>query len=180
MEDNIIYHYKKTRKQQSLLFISMGIGCWIYIAGLYGFEIYTGSLVDSDFKKYWILGFGIISLIMFAIAIWHRKNPGIYEATITNERFIVDYPFYPKWSFDIKNSDIKRFEYRQALGHAGSGHLQHGVLMKDGSFHYISTNYGNNLKHMFKAIQQVNSEVIFPNKVNKKAFGFINKNYDSE
>jgi len=32
---------------------------------------------------------------------------------------------------------------------------------------------------MFKAIKQVNSQVIFPNKVNKKAFGFINKDYEA-
>jgi len=178
MQDNTIYHYKKNRKQQSLLFIRMGIACWFYIAGLFAFEYFSKNPISSDLKTYWTLGFGLISFVLFYVAWWHRKNPATYEATITTERFIVDYPFSPKWSFDIKISDINRFEYRQTLGHAGSGSVQRGVLLKDGQFHYVSMNYGNSLSDMFKAIKQVNPQVVFPSKVNKKVFGFINKNYD--
>ena len=79
MQDNVIYHYKKNRKQQSLLFIRMGIACWFYIAGLFVFEHFSKTPISPDLKTYWILGFGLISLALFYVAWWHRKNPAIYE-----------------------------------------------------------------------------------------------------
>jgi len=177
MHSKPIYHYTKTRKQTSLTYIRMGIACWFYIAGLFAYETLFNKTVAHDFKSYWIIGFSTASLLLFYIAWWHRKNPATYEATITKERFIVNYPFYQDWSFDISIADIKCFEYRRTLGHAGSGRLEHGILMKDGSFHYLSKNYGNNLKHMFEAVKSINPEVTFPSKVNIQTFGFLGKDH---
>jgi hypothetical protein len=157
----------------------MGIACWVYIAGLFLYEFFSGNAVSVNVKTYYILGFTLASLILFYIAWWHRKNPATYEATITTERFIVDYPSYPEWCFDVNIFNIKRFEYRQTLGHTGRGNSQQGVLMNDGSFHNISVNYGNNLNHMYKAVRQTNPEVVFPNSVNTKVLGFLKKDYDA-
>lgn len=164
MPSDVIYHYKKDRKKQSLLYIRMAVACLLYIAGLYGYEWLMDDLVSTEFKLQWILIFLLASLVLFAVAWWHRRNPATYEATITRERFVVDYPSYPDWSFDISIADIERFEYRQSIGQAGRGVLQHGVLLKNGDFHHISMNYGNSLNKMYKAIQSINPEITFPSK----------------
>jgi hypothetical protein len=146
--DEFIYHYKKNRQQQSRLFIRMGIACWVYIAGLYGYEIILDKTVPDDLRLIWLGAFSVSSVILFYVAWWHIKNPATYEATISNDRFIVSYPSVAGWSFDIKISDIKRFENRLTLSHAGVGIMQHGVLLKDGSFHHIPMNYGTSINKM--------------------------------
>ncbi len=88
------------------------------------------------------------------------------------------YPGSTMWSFDIKISDIKRFEHRNTLSHAGKGIGESGALLNDGSFHEISMNYGNNINDMYEAVKTINPNVTFPKKVNKKVFGPLDKNYD--
>ena len=52
--------------------------------------------------------------------------------------------------------------------------------MKDGCFHHISMNYGDNIRDMYNAVKAVNPDVVFPYKVNTKAQGLgINKDYDT-
>ncbi len=174
----VVYHYKKNRKQQSLTYIRMGIACWVYIAGLYGYEFYFDETVETQFRLIWVAVFSIASAILFYIAWWHRIHPATYEAIITRERFIIDYPGSSEWSFDIKISDIKRFEHRNTLSHAGRGIGQHGVLLKDGTFHDICMNYGSSINKMYKAIHTIDPNITFPKKVNKKISGFLVKDYD--
>jgi len=179
MEDDVIYHYKNNRKQQSKTFIRMGVVCWIYLAGLYGYEHFFNEIVSDQFRSTLIGTFSTSSVIMFYVAWWHISHPATYQATITKDRFIVDYPAVADWSFDIKVADIKRFENRNTHSHAGEGIMQHGVLLKDGSFHHISMNYGNNINKMHKIIKSINPDIHFPKKVNVKAFGLFPKDYDA-
>ncbi|EDM29119.1 hypothetical protein LNTAR_14922 [Lentisphaera araneosa HTCC2155] len=174
----VIYHYKKDRKQRSKLFINMGAACWLYIAGLYGYEHFAKTSVPENLRSIWIISFSLVSLILFYIAYWHRTHPATYEAIITTERFTVHYPGSEQWSFDVKIPYIKRFEHRNTLSHAGEGIGQSGILLNDGSFHQISINYGNNLKKMHKAVQSLKDDVTFSNKVNKKVSGPLSKDYD--
>lgn len=173
-----IYYYKRDRKQRSIIFINMGVACLAYIAGLYGYEYFFNNAVSDDFKKIYIMVFSVSSVILFYIAWWHRTHPATYEASITAENFVVNYPESTMWSFNIKVADIKRFEYRNTLSSAGQGIGKAGVLLNDGSFHEISVNYGNNIKKMYLAIKTVNPDVTFSNKVNKKVSGIITKDYD--
>ncbi len=173
-----VYYYRQTRKQRSRIFINMAVACLLYIAGLYGYESLLNKSVSTDFKALYISIFSIASAILFYIAWWHRTHPAVYEAVITKERFVVKYPGSSKWSFDIAVIDIKRFEHRNTLSSAGEGIGQSGVLLKDGSFHEISMNYGNNINKMHKAVCSINSDIPFPSTVNKKVSGFLSKDYD--
>lgn len=174
-----IYYYKRDRKQRSRVFINMGISCLVYIAGLYGYESYSGNQVSEQIRTIYISAFSIASVILFYIALWHRKHPAVYEAFITTERFVVRYPESSMWSFDIKVADIKRFEHRNTLSAAGSGIGKTGVLLNDGSFHEISMNYGNSIKEMHQAIKTINPKITFPHSVNQKISGPISKDYDN-
>ena len=178
MTTDILYSYKKTRKQRSWLFINMGVACLLYIAGLYGYEYDTNTRVTEDFSVIYVSAFSVASLILFSIAWWLRRYPATYEAIITSQRFIVRYPNSSQWSFDVSVADIKRFEHRNTLSHAGRGIARTGVLLIDGSFHEICMNYGNNIKDMYNAVKSVKSDVTFPTKVNQKVQGLINKDYD--
>jgi len=178
MTSDVIYSYKKTRRQRSWLFINMAVACLLYIAGLYGYEHYANTRVAEDFRVIYVAAFSVASLVLFAVAGWLRTHPATYEAVITSERFIVNYPNSTIWSFDIAVSDIKRFEYRNTLSHAGKGIARSGVLLNDGNFHEICMNYGNNIKDMYKAVRTVKTDVTFPTKVNQNVQGLLSKDYD--
>lgn len=178
MEPGVTYHYKKDRKQRSRIFINMGVACFVYIAGLYGYEYFFNKTVPESMRSIFIITFSISSIILFYVAWWHRRHPATYEAIITRDRFFVNYPGSRRWSFDIKVSDIKRFEHRNTLSHAGKGIGETGVLLNDGSFHEICMNYGNNVNKMYSAIKSINPNVTFSKKVNKKISGPLSKDYD--
>ncbi|WDE95814.1 hypothetical protein PQO03_08810 [Lentisphaera profundi] len=179
MESNNIYHYKKNRKQQSKIFINMAVACLIYIAGLYGYEHYLNKTVPENTRNIFIIAFSISSVVLFYVAWWLRAHPANYEAIITVDRFIVKYPDSTHWSFDVKISDIKRFEHRNTLSHAGSGQGASGILLHDGNFHEICMNYGNSINKMYDAIQSIDPNITFPKKVNKKISGLITKDFDN-
>ena len=179
MVPEAIFHFKKSRKQQSKIFINMGVACLVYIIGLYGYEHFLNKTVSENFRNIYIAAFSISSAILFYIAWWLRTHPASYEATITTDRFIVNYPGSTKWSFDVKVSDIKRFEHRNTLSHAGKGIGASGILLNDGTFHEICMNYGNNINKMYEAVKSINPNVTFPKTVNKKVSGPLSKDYDS-
>lgn len=157
----------------------MGVVCWFYIVGLYGYESFSNEAVSDQFRLAWVGVFSLASVFLFYIAWWHATHPATYEATITKERFFVNYPDVPEWSFDISVSDIKRLEYRNTLSPAGKGIMQRGVLLKDGTFHRITLNYGINLNKMHRALQSINPNIAFPSKVNMKVSGpLFAKDYD--
>jgi hypothetical protein len=164
MKNNRIYHYKMNRKKRSRLFIRMGFTCLVYIAGLYVYETYSERVVSENFRSIYIYLFSFCSLVLFYIAWWHLKNPAIYEAIITPQRFIVRYPDSPQWSFDVSISDIERFEYRQLDSHTGRG-----IVMKSGEFHKIVMNYGNSVNKMHAAIKGTNPDVTFFKEINKRS-----------
>lgn len=179
MTEQILYQYIKTRAERSKLFICMGLFCWVYVAILLLYEKYGSKPVPHDLRLAMLIVFPVASVILFLIALWHRRNPATYRAIITPERFTVEYPGADAWSFSVRVADIKRFENRQTLGHAGKGIVQHGLLMEDGSFHHITMNYGNSIRDMYKAVASVKPEVTFPYKVNLKTRGLgLDKDYD--
>lgn len=178
MELGVIYNYKKSRKQRSIIFVNMGVACLFYIAGLYGYEYIYSKSFPEHLRSIYIIAFSVSSAILFYVAWWQRTHPATYEAIITTDRFIVNYPGSSKWSFNVKISDIKRFEHRNTLSHAGQGVGESGILLNDGRFYEISMNYGNNIKEMYMAIKSINPEVTFPKTVNKKVFGGLSKDYD--
>mgnify|MGYP003642787699 CR=1 FL=1 len=167
MKNNRIYHYKMNRKKRSTLFIRMGLACLAYITGLYVYEIYSGQVVSENFRAIYIYSFSFCSLVLFYIAWWHLKNPAIYEATVTPQRFIVRYPDSSQWSFDVSISDIERFEYRELHSRAGRGIAACGIVMKSGEFHEIVMNYGNRVNKMHAAIKGINPDVTFFKKINR-------------
>ncbi len=178
MQADAIYYYQKSRKQRSITFINMAVACLVYIAGLYAYEYYTDKPVSENFKLIYISAFSISSIILFYVAWWHRKNPATYEAIITTDRFFVHYPGSQQWSFDIKVADIKRFENRNTLSHAGRGIGESGVVLKDGRFYEICMNYGSNINEMYAAVKTVRPDITFPKRVNKKVEGLLSKDYD--
>lgn len=182
MENHIkaekIFHYQKSRKKHSRTFINMGVMSLLYISGIYGYEHFQGQIIDDNTKNICIISFSIASIILFYIAWWLRTHPAEYEAIITHERFIIRYPESAQWSFDIKIADIKRFEHRNTLNHAGRGIGKSGVLMNDGRFYQISMNYGGNINKMFKAVKSIKPDVTFPKRVNLKISGPLSKDFD--
>jgi hypothetical protein len=179
MKADVVYCYKKSRKKQSRTFLNMALLCLIYIAAIYGYEYWFGKTFPEDLRSICIIAFSIASIILFYVTWWLRTHPATYDAIITAERFVINYPGSSQWSFDIKVSDIKRFEHRNTLSHAGSGISKSGVLLNDGSFHEICMNYGGNINKMYKAIKSVNSNVVFPKRLNKKVYGPIEKDYEN-
>ncbi|MCC4284698.1 hypothetical protein LL273_13275 [Marinobacter salarius] len=180
MTEHVLYHYSKTRKQRAKLFVRMGVVCWVYVIALLLYEEFGEQSVPESLCLATLIVFPVASVILFLIARWHIRNPATYRAVITPERFLVEYPKSEQWSFSVNVADIKRFENRQTRSHAGKGIPEHGILMKDGSFHHISMNYGNNIRDMYNAVKAVNPDVVFPYKVNTKAQGLgINKDYDT-
>lgn len=179
MNTDIKYHFKKSRKQRSKTFRNMGVACWLYIVGLYVYEEYGSHEVSETFRLIYVGIFAAASIVSFYIMWWHLKNPATYEAIITKDRFIVNYPSSEQWSFDVSISDIKRFEYRKSLSHAGEGITDHGILLKGGTFHHISMNYGNHINEMYDAVKSLNTDVTFPKKTNKRVeHGPFRKDYE--
>lgn len=174
-----LFHFKKTRKQRAWLFINMALMCWLYIGILFGYEYVEQTRVAEPTRQIVLWVFFIASLLLSYIAWWHRRHPATYEAIVTTDRMKVRYPGSDSWSFDIAINDIKRFEVRRSLSHAGQGIQQHGVLLKDGSFHHVSMNYGVSLGKIHKAVQKVRPEVPFPTKVNQRVEGPLSKDYDN-
>ncbi len=169
MENTHLYHYKMNRRKRSTLFIRMGLACLAYIAGLYAYEYYSGKVVVENFRSIYIYSFLISSLVLFYTAWWHLRNPATYVATITSQRFIVNYPGSSQWSFDVSISDIVRFEHRRLHSRAGRGIAESGIVMKSGEFHEIVMNYGNRINKMHATIKDINPNITFSKKVNKKA-----------
>ena len=134
---DLIYHYKKSRKQQARLFIRMGLFCWLYVAAMFGYEAYAQQHLPETLRLAMLIAFPVASAILFLIAWWLISHPAEYEASITQDRFVVSYPGSEIWSFSVSVADIQRFENRQELGHAGAGIMQHGIVLKDGRFHHI-------------------------------------------
>ncbi|MEE2730661.1 MAG: hypothetical protein VYA55_07535 [Pseudomonadota bacterium] len=175
-----LYHYKKSRRQQARLFIRMGVFCWLYVAALFGYEAYAQQTLPEDLRLAMLMAFPLASGVLFLIAWWLIAHPADYEATITRDQFEVRYPGSEHWSFSVSVADIKRFESRQTLSHAGPGIMEQGIVLKDGRFFHISMNYGNHIGDMYKAVKSVNPEVTYPARVNRKAQGLgINKDYDA-
>jgi hypothetical protein len=166
-----IYHFKKTRAQRSIVFFSMSASCALYAAGLFVFESVTGEHISSDFKFQWVLGCTLIGLILSAVGVWHMRNPATYEAKVTDKQFSISYPFSESLSFCVLLDDIVRFEYRQSVGHAGSGIPRHGIFMRSGQFHDISMNYGNNINDMHKAVTSIKPNIPFYKKTDGRGHG---------
>lgn len=177
MSDSIKFHYKKSRAQRSIKFFSMATMSVIYIVGMKVYEHWNNTLVSEPTRSivFWV--FSVSALLLVLIGIWHLRNPATFEAIVTTHRMKITYPGSKQWSFDIALSDIKRFEYRKTVSHAGDGILNHGVLLKDGTFQHISMNYDLNIKTLFEAVQGQRPNISFPNTVNKKVEGFLAKDY---
>lgn len=188
--NKILYHVERTRKQVSRVLFNMGIGCWVYIVGFYIYDNYSNTPTFlGDDGHIVISAFVGASIILFAFAIWHLRNPATYSVTVTSERFIIHYPGSKKWSFDVAIADIKRFEHRNTLSHAGQGHPEVGVLLKNGKFHHISLNYfngtgkfsdlitGGPVGEMHRAVQQINPDITYPKAMNTKVEGFLKRDY---
>ena len=180
MDTEAIYHFKKTRRQQSRLYFRMAGMCWFYLLCLFGYEFYLAEPVAEDLRLAMYWGFSIASFVLVLIGWWHLERPGYFEVTLTRETLKVHYPDSENWSFECRVEDIKRFEHRRKRDHAGKSPLESGVLLKDGNFHHISMNYGNSLKDIFKAVKSINPEVTFPSSVNTRYEGLgFDKDYKS-
>ncbi len=177
--NNLLYQYSKSPKKQAIVYINMGVMCWVYVLGFYLYQIKHSPSTPESLSTIFYTVFPLASLILFLIARYHFKHPGVYSATITKDYFTVIYPDSKQWSFKVKTPEIKRFEHRQTLSHAGKGIGKSGVLLKDGSFHEICLNYGPNMNKMYRAVKSIYPEVMFPKTVNKKVSGFLEKDYDN-
>ena len=171
MESKPVYHFRKTRKQQSRLYFRMAVMCWVYIIGLFAYEAYYDTTVQEDFRMATLWGLSIASAVLALIGFWHRRNPDYFEVLITPQTLTVRYPGSESWSFECRIEDIKRFEHRRAHSHAGKSPLESGVLLNDGCFHHISMNYGNSLNDIYKAVKSVKADIEFPSAVNTKFSG---------
>lgn len=171
MNSDPIYHFRKTRRQQSRLYFRMAGMCWFYLLCLFAYEFYFAEPVAEDFRLAVYGGFSIASVILVLIGWWHLERPGYFEILVTRELLKVHYPDSDSWSFECRVDEIKRFEHRRKHDHAGKSPLESGIVLKDGSFHHISKNYGNNLKDLFRAIKTVNPEVTFSSRVNTRYQG---------
>lgn len=172
-----LYHFRKSRKQRSWLFINMALMCCLYMAAIVISERFVTTPLADQTKTIMLAGFASASVVLLVIAWWLRRHPAVYEALITTERFRVHYPGSKQWSFDLPVVDIKRFEHRQTLSHAGSGIVSIGVLTFDGVFHPIPMNYGNNINKMYRAVKKVRPDVTFPSRVNTRVEGILERDY---
>ena len=161
-----LYYFKRDRNQQAKIFINMAIACLLYLVGLYSYAYLAAHSLSEQFITVCTSVFTIAIVILLLVAIWYRKHPACYEAMITNERFIVRYPHSSMWSFDVSINEIKCFEHRNTLSHAGSGIAQSGVVLDDGRFVEISMNYGANINKMYQAVKTIKPSVTFSKTVN--------------
>lgn len=189
--ERILYQVKRTRNQKAQVLINMGLACLFYVAAFYAYEWYTDSVLIAGTDRLLVdVSLAGASIILFAFAFWSRRNPATYSAIITSTRFKIDYPGSKQWSFDVAIDDIKRFESRATISHAGSGIVKTGVLLKDNTFHHICLNYfngtgsfrdlfgGGPIADMYKAVKQINPSVSFPKTLNKKVEGFLKRDYE--
>lgn len=172
MQEEYLYHYKKTRKQRSLLFIRMGALSLFYIVALFLVEAYTQIQIPDTTHNVMVASFSIAAAVLFYIGWWHIKNPATYEAYITAQVLSVDYPGSDSWSFRVRICDIAKIEHRQSHSSGGKSIVDTGVVMKNGDFHKISMNYGNNINTMFKALKSINPDMEFPKTINTRYFLF--------
>ena len=177
MNTDVIFHFSKTRAQRARKFIYMALMCWVYIGAITLYSKFGAQALPASFVDISYLVFSLSSIILIAIAAWHHRHPAVFEAVLTDQRLIVRYPGSKQWSFDVAIDDIKRFEYRQTLSHAGDGIPQHGIVLKDGTFHHCSMNYDLNLNTLHKAVQQIRPDVEFPKTVNKRIEGPFKRPY---
>lgn len=177
MNPTPLYHFRKTRKQRAWLFINMALMCWLYMAGVWFFEPLVGKVMPAVTGLIMLTAFAVASVVLLALAWWLRCHPAVYEAMVTTQRLRIDYPGSQQWSFDVSLADIKRFEHRKTLSHAGSGIARSGVLLRDGTFHPIPMNYGNNINKMYRAVKQVRPQVTFPRRVNTRVEGLLERDY---
>ena len=175
MPDEYLYHFRKTRKQRSSLFIRMGVVSLGYIAALYLFEHYTDFNIPEDVHYIMVTAFSLASIILFYVAWWHIKHAATYEAYITCKEFSVSYPSVVSWSFKVNIEDIDRIEHRQTYSSSGKSIVSTGVVMKNEDFHKISMNYGNSVNKMFKALKSLNPEITFPKTIKKSFYLFGKK-----
>lgn len=150
-----------------MLYIRLGIGLIVYVIILLYIENYTKINVPKDMSDILLIAFPIISIILFLIALWHFKNPAIYEAIVTQEYFSVVYPGSKQSSFKLKVADIDKLEHRGSHG-GGGRYIELGVVMKNDDFHHLSVNYGNNANNIYKALIKVNPKITFPKRANIK------------
>ncbi|WP_462159115.1 hypothetical protein [Pseudoalteromonas sp. GB56] len=172
-----VYYYGKTRAQRALKFIAMATVSLLYIVILFGYEHYTGEQLPQDFRSECIWAFCISALVFFFVALWHIKHPAKFEAILTPQRLIVRYPSQDTWSFNVAVADIKRFEHRQSLSHAGKSIGQQGIVLIDGTFHHISMNYDLNINELFKHVRKIKADITYPKKVNTRVEGLLERDY---
>ncbi len=166
-----IYRFRKTRRQQAWQLVLGAFVLWGFIGSGLWYESLTGDSLPPEFRFWSALGLGVAGAISLVAALWCLRHPAEYLAEVTHERLLVQHPGSRDWCIDVPVAEIKRFEYRRTHSPGGEGILQHGVLLHNGEFHHINMNYGVSLKRLYKAAKQVNANVTFPSKVNKRMFG---------
>ncbi|MAF97234.1 MAG: hypothetical protein CMH26_01205 [Micavibrio sp.] len=171
-----LYEYEKSLKQRAIIFFNMCAMSLLYLAGIVGYDIYKPGAMPEDLVFWSKIIFSIAAIITLIIGIKARKSDKIYRAIVTTDRLIIEYPDVEQWSFDLPLKDIKRFEKRQALGGGGPGIIHDGILMKDGTYHEISVNYGVSIGKMLKAVQRIHPDIEQRKTINKSAPGI--KDYD--
>jgi hypothetical protein len=175
MTEEYLYHFKKTRKKESKLFIRMGVASLGYIVVLYLVEHYSDFVIPEDVHNIILIVFSLASVILFYIGWWHIKNPATYEAYITSKVFSVSYPEVELWSFKVNIEDINKIEQRQNHSSGGKSILNVGVVMNNSDFHKISMNYGNSVNKMFKILKSIKPEITFPKTVKTSYYLFGKK-----
>jgi len=68
MNNEILYHYQKTRRQQSKSFSRAALFCLLYIAGLYAYEYLFDKRVPEDFRSVFIISLSVASLVLLLVA----------------------------------------------------------------------------------------------------------------
>lgn len=178
MSANNVFYFGKTRKQRAMKFVYMALMCWFYIGLAFANEKYKWVEVPAPTLNIANICFSVVSAILLYIAWWHKRHPAKYEAILTQSRLIIRYPGSDLWSFDVAVKDIKRFENRQTLSHAGRGIPDQGVLLNDGTFHVITLNYDLSISDLHKAVRRLRPDVTYSKLVNKNVEGFLSKDYD--
>jgi hypothetical protein len=153
----------------------MGVFSLMYIPALYLVESYTNIHIPAQTHDIFVTALSIAASILFYIAWWHLKNPAVYEAYISKDEFSVVYPGSKMWSFKVQVKDIEKIEHRQSHGGGGKSIVDTGLVMKDGQFHKISMNYGNNVNKMHKVLKSINPEIEFPYTI-KTSYHLFGKN----
>jgi len=109
MTEEYLYHYKKTRKQRSALFIRMSMVCLGYIAALYLVEYHTDIVIPENTHDISVITLSLFAIILLLIGFWHIGNPATYEAYISRREFSVSYPEAKSLSFRVKIEGLRGF-----------------------------------------------------------------------